>query len=100
MTTDTTMTPPEAAAVPPPGASPARTRAAHGHGRLLTRRDRVTLALMAGVPTILHVLLVWVTAIASIFLAFTTWDGIGFDSIKWVGLDNFKQLFSDNPQFW
>ena len=100
MTTDTTTKSPEAAAVPPPGASPARTRATHGHRRLLTRRDRFTLALMAGVPTILHVLLVWVTAIASIFLAFTTWDGIGFDSIKWVGLDNFTQLFADNPQFW
>ncbi|MEU1167699.1 ABC transporter permease subunit, partial [Streptomyces sp. NPDC005921] len=44
--------------------------------------------------------LVWVTALASILLAFTSWDGIGFDSIKWVGLDNFHQLFSDNPQFW
>lgn len=51
-------------------------------------------------PTVLHVALVWVTALASIALAFTSWDGIGFDSIKWVGLDNFKQLFSDNPQFW
>ncbi|MEU6356560.1 sugar ABC transporter permease, partial [Streptomyces sp. NPDC047072] len=70
------------------------------HKRLLTRRDRVTLALMAGVPTVLHVTLVWLTAIASIGLAFTSWDGIGFDSIKWVGLDNFKQLFTDNPQFW
>jgi multiple sugar transport system permease protein/raffinose/stachyose/melibiose transport system permease protein len=43
---------------------------------------------------------VWVTALASIALAFTTWDGIGFDSIKWVGLENFKELFSNNPQFW
>jgi multiple sugar transport system permease protein/raffinose/stachyose/melibiose transport system permease protein len=33
-------------------------------------------------------------------LAFTSWDGIGFDSIKWVGLQNFHQLFSSNPQFW
>jgi multiple sugar transport system permease protein/raffinose/stachyose/melibiose transport system permease protein len=71
-----------------------------GHRRLLTRRDRLTLGLMAGVPTILHVALVWVTALASVALAFTTWDGIGFDSIKWVGFDNFQQLFNDNPQFW
>ncbi|WP_432018351.1 carbohydrate ABC transporter permease [Streptomyces sp. 1222.5] len=99
MTTDTTTKSPEAAP-PPPGTAPARKRGTNGHQRLLTRRDRVTLAVMAGVPTILHVALVWVTAIASILLAFTTWDGIGFDSIRWVGLDNFHQLFSDNPQFW
>ncbi|MEU1462112.1 sugar ABC transporter permease [Streptomyces sp. NPDC005727] len=100
MTTDTTTKTPEAAAVPPPGAAPGTTRAARGHRRLLTRRDRITLALMAGVPTVLHVALVWVTALASILLAFTNWDGIGFDSIQWVGLENFKQLFNDNPQFW
>ncbi|MEU9244364.1 sugar ABC transporter permease [Streptomyces shenzhenensis] len=100
MTTDTTTKSQEAAAVPPPGRASEKKRIQRGHRRLLTRRDRITLAFMAGVPTVLHVLLVWVTALASILLAFTSWDGIGFDSIKWVGLDNFKQLFTDNPQFW
>ncbi|MGW0993177.1 carbohydrate ABC transporter permease [Streptomyces sp. NPDC002520] len=100
MTTDTTAEVPEMATPPSPGASSDSKRATRGHQRLLTRRDRLTLAVMAGVPTILHVALVWVTALASIALAFTTWDGIGFDSIKWVGLDNFRQLFNDNPQFW
>ncbi|MFF3376630.1 carbohydrate ABC transporter permease [Streptomyces sp. NPDC002680] len=90
----------EVAAAPPPGTAPSKKRAPQGHRRLLTRRDRLTLGLMAGVPTILHVTLVWVTALASVTLAFTTWDGIGFDSIKWVGLDNFRELFSNNPQFW
>ncbi|MFE1835661.1 carbohydrate ABC transporter permease [Streptomyces sviceus] len=83
---------------PPQGATPGKVP--QGHKRLLTRHDRITLAFMAGVPTILHVALVWVTAIASIVLAFTSWDGIGFDSIKWVGLQNFHQLFTSNPQFW
>ncbi|CAM5582479.1 carbohydrate ABC transporter permease [Streptomyces canus] len=100
MTTDTNMKSPEAAAVPPSGPAPVNKRVPRGHKRLLTRRDRITLGFMAGVPTILHVALVWVTALASIALAFTSWDGIGFDSIKWVGLDNFQQLFNDNPQFW
>ncbi|MGQ4401008.1 carbohydrate ABC transporter permease, partial [Streptomyces hayashii] len=100
MSIDTSSKSPEAAPVPPPGPAPAGKRVPQGHKRLLTRRDRITLAFMAGVPTVLHVALVWVTALASIALAFTTWDGIGFDSIKWVGLDNFKQLFTDNPQFW
>ncbi|WP_326575118.1 sugar ABC transporter permease [Streptomyces sp. NBC_00481] len=92
---------PEASTVPPPGSAhvPAQ-KVPHGHKRLLTRRDRLTLGLMAGLPTILHVALVWVTALASIALAFTTWDGIGFDRIQWVGLQNFKELFEQNPQFW
>ncbi|GHH06275.1 carbohydrate ABC transporter permease [Streptomyces lanatus] len=100
MTTNTPTKSPEAAAVPPSGAAPAGTNKPSGHRRLLTRRDRITLGFMAGLPTLLHIALVWVTALASVALAFTTWDGIGFDSIKWVGLDNFKQLFNDNPQFW
>ncbi|MEU2536489.1 carbohydrate ABC transporter permease [Streptomyces iakyrus] len=93
---------PEPAAPPAPGPAPTPplAQAPHGHRRLLTRRDRLTLGLMAGVPTILHVALVWLTALASIALAFTTWDGIGFDSIKWVGLQNFRELFTSNPQFW
>ncbi|MEY9992552.1 multiple sugar transport system permease protein [Streptomyces sp. V4I8] len=102
MTTDITKENPEAAAVPPSGAAPAENakKVPQGHRRLLTRRDRITLGFMAGLPTILHIALVWVTALASIALAFTTWDGIGFDSIKWVGLQNFKELFEQNPQFW
>ncbi|MFF8932617.1 carbohydrate ABC transporter permease [Streptomyces longwoodensis] len=100
MATDTPTKSPEAAAVPPPRRASGTGRDRQGHRRLLTRRDRITLGLMAGVPTLLHVALVWVTAIASVLLAFTTWDGIGFDSIRWVGLQNFTQLFQDNPQFW
>ncbi|CBG72792.1 MULTISPECIES: carbohydrate ABC transporter permease [Streptomyces] len=106
MTTTPTESP--EAATPPPGSGPAAKTAQNGksakvpqgHRRLLTRRDRLTLGLMAGLPTFLHVALVWVTALASILLAFTTWDGIGFDSIKWVGLHNFQELFTNNPQFW
>ncbi|MEU2911337.1 carbohydrate ABC transporter permease [Streptomyces massasporeus] len=93
---------PEPAAPPAPEPRPASppAKTPHGHRRLLTRRDRLTLGLMAGVPTLLHVALVWLTALASIALAFTTWDGIGFDSITWVGLQNFRELFTSNPQFW
>ncbi|WP_328875406.1 sugar ABC transporter permease [Streptomyces sp. NBC_00287] len=100
MSSETTTKIPEAATVPPPGAATPKRRVPQGHQRLLTRRDRLTLGLMAGLPTILHIALVWVTALASIALAFTTWDGIGFDSIQWVGLQNFKELFEQNPQFW
>ncbi|MFF7145138.1 MULTISPECIES: carbohydrate ABC transporter permease [Streptomyces] len=100
MSTETGTRTPEAAAEPPPAGASAKERAPQGHRRLLTRRDRLILGLMAGVPTLVHLALVWVAALASIALAFTTWDGIGFGSITWVGLDNFRQLFTDNPQFW
>ncbi|MFC8435057.1 sugar ABC transporter permease, partial [Streptomyces sp. NPDC057253] len=56
-----TRTPKAAPAEPPSGTTPRNVP--QGHKRLLTRRDRITLAFMAGVPTILHVLLVWVTAL-------------------------------------
>ncbi|MET9683860.1 carbohydrate ABC transporter permease [Streptomyces coeruleorubidus] len=104
--TEITSTPGATNPFPPPGppetqlAKGRSRRVRQGHRRLLTRRDRFTLWLMAGVPTVLHIALVWVTALASVGLAFTTWDGIGFDSIKWVGLDNFRELFTSNPQFW
>ncbi|MDW4907417.1 sugar ABC transporter permease [Streptomyces sp. ADMS] len=96
---------PGAADEPPPGgtgtpSSPQSRKPASGHRRLLTGRDRVALGFMAGLPTFLHIALVWVTALASIALAFTTWDGIGFGAIEWVGLQNFRDLFADNPQFW
>ncbi|MEU6364990.1 sugar ABC transporter permease [Streptomyces sp. NPDC046931] len=101
MSAETSPRNPETAAVPPPGGAPVNgKRTRQGHRRLLTRRDRLTLGLMAGIPTVLHIALVWLTALASIALAFTTWDGIGFDSITWVGLDNFEELFTSNPQFW
>ena len=68
--------------------------------RRLTGRDKTVLTLMTGVPTSLMVVFVWIPALASILLSFTTWDGIGLDSIKWVGLQNYHQIFTIYPQFW
>ncbi|WP_406377498.1 carbohydrate ABC transporter permease [Streptomyces sp. NBC_00197] len=100
MTTDTLTKEHEDEVALPQGAKPPKERNVQGHRRLLTRRDRVTLGLMAGLPTVLHIAFVWVTALASVALAFTTWNGIGFDSIHWVGLQNFRELLTQNPQFW
>lgn len=49
---------------------------------------------MAGVPTVLHVALVWIPTIASILLSFTNWKGIRFSDIQWVGLKNYHQIFT------
>jgi multiple sugar transport system permease protein/raffinose/stachyose/melibiose transport system permease protein len=77
--------------------APAR---APGRLRRLTRRDKTVLTLMTGVPTSIMVVFVWIPALASIYLSFTTWDGIGLGSIKWVGLQNYRQIFTIYPQFW
>lgn len=57
-------------------------------------RDVWVVALMAGIPTILHVGLVWIPTIFSIVLSFTDWKGIRFSDINWVGFQNYVQIFT------
>ncbi|MEM8925794.1 MAG: sugar ABC transporter permease [Actinomycetota bacterium] len=49
---------------------------------------------MVLVPTTLHVLLVWVPTLASIFFSFTDWKGIRFSDINIVGFLNYEQIFT------
>ena len=49
---------------------------------------------MLGIPTLLHVGLVWIPTIASIFLSFTDWKGIRVSDIQWVGFKNYVQIFT------
>lgn len=35
--------------------------------------------------------------IASILIAFTEWDGVSLQGIRWIGLDNFRQVFGVLP---
>src|SRR4051794_27203579 len=78
-----------------------RPKARRRGARRFTKRDRVTLGLMLGVPTFLHVALVWFPAMASVILSFGRWDGIGgVSAIKWVGTDNYHQISSNYPPFW
>jgi multiple sugar transport system permease protein len=57
-------------------------------------RDKWVVLAMAGIPTILHIGLVWIPTIASIVLSFTDWKGIKFGDIQWVGLKNYDQIFT------
>ncbi len=61
---------------------------------LLSKSDRRVMYGMVGVPTLLHVGLVWIPAIATILLSFTNWNGFRFDTMKFVGLQNYIQLFT------
>ena len=60
---------------------------------LLTRQDRLVLALAVGIPAVIHIGLVWIPTLASVALSFTSWNGIGgLDNIEWVGIQNYQNL--------
>src|SRR5260221_14795664 len=68
---------------------------------LLTRRDKVTLGLMIGIPTFLCIALIWLPTIASILLSFTNWRGITpLTANNIVGLKNYETLFTTYKAFW
>jgi multiple sugar transport system permease protein len=68
---------------------------------VLTRQDKVVLGLAVGIPAFIHIFLVWLPTIASVVLSFTQWNGIGgIDKIKFVGVDNYVNLFTRYPPFW
>lgn len=69
------------------GAKARRLRQFEGH-------DRWIVLAMLGIPTFLHVALVWIPTIASILLSFTDWKGIRISDIQWVGLRNYAQIFT------
>jgi multiple sugar transport system permease protein len=69
--------------------------------RRVTRRDKIVLGLMVGIPVLLHVSLIWFPAVASVGLSFTRWDGIGgLKTIQWVGTENYHNIFTIYPPFW
>jgi multiple sugar transport system permease protein len=79
----------------------AATRGIAQRVRRLSHRDRAVIALMIGVPTVVHVALVWFPTLVSLVLSFTNWSGIGgLSTIKWIGLQNYRNLFGTSPSFW
>ncbi len=70
------------------------------HVRRLTGRDKLVMALMVGIPTLVEAVLIWIPAVGSIGLSFTKWDGVNLNEIKSNGLDNYRYVFSNYPQFW
>jgi ABC-type sugar transport system permease subunit len=68
---------------------------------LLTRQDKLLIALMVGVPLTLDLVLIWGPTLASVVLSFTNWDGIGPVTNKnFIGLKNYQFLFSGYTLFW
>lgn len=68
--------------------------------RAFSKRDRVTLGLFVGIPTAIHLGLVWLPALATIGLSFTFWTGIRYSDIRWAGFANYENIFFSTPAFW
>ncbi|WP_406481450.1 carbohydrate ABC transporter permease [Streptomyces sp. NBC_01615] len=75
--------------------TPKRSRA-----RRLGPGDRLFLTVVIGIPLAALLFFVWLPALASLGLSFTTWDGIDLADIHWTGLDNYQQIFTNYPPFW
>ena len=86
---------------PAGGVVPSRRTSRRKRYSPLSRGDRLILALMVGIPTLLVVVFILVPTIASIILSFTSWNGIGgLDKIKFIGLKNYSDLFTIYKPFW
>lgn len=82
---------------PAPPEAPPRPRT---RPRRLGPGDRVFLTVAIGIPLAALLFFVWLPALASLGLSFTTWDGIELADIHWIGLDNYQQIFTNYPPFW
>jgi ABC-type sugar transport system permease subunit len=84
--------------------------------RRLTRRDKLVMALLLGVPLLLDLAFVWFPALATVLLSFTKWTGVGGIHLKACsaasslpgipqpgcinGVQNYNQAFTNYPDFW
>jgi multiple sugar transport system permease protein/raffinose/stachyose/melibiose transport system permease protein len=68
--------------------------------RFFSKSDKITLGFFIGIPTFLHVALVWFPAVATIYLSFTYWSGIHLEDIVWAGFANYENIFFNTPIFW
>jgi multiple sugar transport system permease protein len=67
----------------------------------LSVADRVAIAIMVGVPTLVVGVFMWFPTVASILLSFTNWDGIGgVGTAKWIGTRNYHEIATIDPPFW
>jgi len=72
-------------------------------GRLqrLTKQDKLVLIVLIGIPTLLHIALIWVPTIGSAILSFGNLGPLSsVTDVEWVGLQNYKEIFSIYPPFW
>ena len=67
---------------------------------MLSAGDKVVLSLMVFIPLAIVLFFVWFPAIATVFLSFTTWSGIGgLKAIHADGIQNYHQIATNYPPF-
>jgi ABC-type sugar transport system permease subunit len=71
----------------------------HGHG-LWSMRDRTVVGTLLALPVAVEALLIWLPALVSVVLSFTSWDGVSLGDIHWIGFQNYSDLFTTYPEFW
>ena len=97
---DTERVAPDKPAPAPPGEDLKLPRRRRRLSRL-TRTDKVVLAVLIGVPTLLHVFLIWVPTLGSVALSFGTLGPLdSLLDVHWVGLQNYQEIFTIYPPFW
>ena len=69
--------------------------------RVFSTSDKVTLALMVGIPALFEAVLVWLPALLSVGLSFTNarLDVSQPGGVNFVGLNNYRFITSDYPPF-
>lgn len=82
--------------VPPKG----RIRKPKRRLQRLTKRDKIVLSVMVGIPVLVEAVLIWIPTLLSVGLSFTKWNGLDLSNIRSNGLQNYKFVFQDYPPFW
>lgn len=88
---------------PADSAEPAGKRPGRGRRKVrrLTGRDKLTVALMVAIPSIVVFGLIWLPAVASVVLSFTRWNGIGaLHASDFIGGTNYRNVTTNYPPFW
>jgi multiple sugar transport system permease protein len=66
--------------------------------RRLGGGDVTVLAVLLGIAIALDIVFIWGPTIASVVLSFASWNGV--TDIKWVGTQNYHNIFTIYPPFW
>ncbi|MGH8859685.1 MAG: carbohydrate ABC transporter permease [Jatrophihabitantaceae bacterium] len=84
------------------GGAPGTKVSKSGRRRLqrLTKRDKIVLGVMVGVPVLVEAVLVWIPLLLSVGLSFTKWNGLDLSNIRSNGVQNYTYAFQEYPPFW
>ncbi|MGI8665394.1 MAG: carbohydrate ABC transporter permease [Jatrophihabitans sp.] len=86
--------------VPTPPRPDARRPVKNRRVQRLTKRDKITLAIMVAIPVLIELVLIWVPTLLSVLLSFTRWNGLSLSNIHNNGVQNYHFVVKDYPPFW